>query len=174
MRPTCYRMVRCDTTTMRSIERRKPRLCGLKWGNGSCVGGWLHYHQRLRRRVRRKFSPSNRRGLPPLRRTLRLRLLFSPALMPVAPRTRTLRRKGVNHVHNLAAVDRGRGVSKYDQFTPARSPAAEPPALAGRRRQGRRRAADRTSAAAWRARQTSPSGRTAGALSAPAPPVSAA
>jgi hypothetical protein len=48
------------------------------------------------------------RTLPlPLR--LRWRLLSNPALMPVVPRTRTLRRKGVNHVHNLAAVGRGRG-----------------------------------------------------------------
>jgi hypothetical protein len=57
MRSARYRMVRCDTTTMRSTERRKPRLCWLKWGNGSCVGGWVHYHQRLSRRVRRKFPP---------------------------------------------------------------------------------------------------------------------
>jgi hypothetical protein len=35
MRPTRYRMVRCDTTTMRSIERRKPRLCGVE------VGEWI-------------------------------------------------------------------------------------------------------------------------------------
>jgi hypothetical protein len=57
MRPTRYRMVRCDTTTMRSTERRKPRLCGLKWWNGSCVGGWLHHHQRLSRIVRRTHDP---------------------------------------------------------------------------------------------------------------------
>jgi hypothetical protein len=51
MRSARYRMVRCDdTTTMRFTERRKPRLCGLKWlkwGNGSCVGGCLHHLNNL-------------------------------------------------------------------------------------------------------------------------------